>query len=87
MPFRILMQICLKWKSLPSGLTLLSLLVGWNNNGCWNVIVATKCARFYFSKYYAPTLPQDTAKNFGKIIYFGIIIAISFFIFSSSQGC
>ena len=48
-------------------------------------IIAAKIAKLIFFKYYAPTLPQDTAKNFGKIIYFGII-AISFFIFTSVQG-
>lgn len=41
--------------------------------------------RLLFSKYYAPTLPQHTAKTFGKLIYFGIII-ISFLVFTSTTG-
>jgi small-conductance mechanosensitive channel len=65
------------------GLTVLSLLLGGIIMAAG--IVVAKIAKLLFFKYYAPTLPQDTAKNFGKIIYFGII-AISFFIFSSSQG-
>ena len=65
------------------GLTLLSLLVG-------GIIMATgiviaKVTKMIFFKYYAPTLPQDTAKNFGKLIYFGIIV-IAFLAFTSSQG-
>jgi small-conductance mechanosensitive channel len=65
------------------GLTVLSLLIG----GIIIVagIISAKIAKILFFKYYAPTLPHDTAKNFGKIIYFGII-AISFFVFTSSQG-
>jgi len=65
------------------GLTVLSLLLGAIIMAAG--IIAAKIAKIIFFKYYAPTLPQDTAKNFGKIIYFGII-AISFFIFTSSQG-
>lgn len=65
------------------GLTVLSLLLGGIIMAVG--IVVAKITKILFFKYYAPTLPQDTAKNFGKIIYFGII-AISFFIFSSSQG-
>lgn len=64
-------------------LTVLSLLIG----GIIMVvgIIIAKIAKLLFNKYYAPTLPKDTAKNFGKIIYFGIII-ISFLTFTSSQG-
>lgn len=65
------------------GLTVLSLLFG-------GIIMAVgitiaKIIKMLFFRYYAPTLPKDTAKNFGKIIYFGIII-ISFLVFTSSQG-
>ena len=65
------------------GLTVLSLLIG----GIIMVIgiVVAKIAKLIFYKYYAPTLPQDTAKNLSKIIYFGIII-IAFLTFTSSQG-
>ena len=65
------------------GLTVLSLLIG----GIIMVagIIIAKIAKIIFFKYYAPTLPQDTVKNFGKIIYFGII-AIAFLAFTSSQG-
>jgi small-conductance mechanosensitive channel len=65
------------------GLTVLSLLLGGIIMAAG--IIVAKITKILFFKYYAPTIPQDTAKNFGKIIYFGII-AISFFIFSSSQG-
>ena len=65
------------------GLTVLSLLIGGIIISVG--IISAKIAKILFFKYYAPTLPQDTAKNFGKIIYFGII-AISFFVFTSSQG-
>ena len=65
------------------GLTVLSLLIGGIIISAG--IISAKIAKILFFKYYAPTLPQDTAKNFGKIIYFGII-AISFFIFTSIQG-
>jgi small-conductance mechanosensitive channel len=44
-----------------------------------------RIARTIFNKYYAPVLPEHTAKNFGKIIYFGIII-ISFLVFTTTQG-
>ena len=64
------------------GLTVLSLVLGAIIMALG--IIAAKIAKLIFFKYYAPTLPQDTAKNFGKIIYFGII-AISFFIFTSVQ--
>ena len=48
-------------------------------------IIIAKIAKILFHKYYAPTLPKDTAQNISKLIYFGIII-ISFFAFTSSQG-
>lgn len=65
------------------GLTLLSLLIGGIIMAV-GVIVA-RTVRLLFTKYYAPTLPQDTAKNMGKLIYFGIII-LSFLVFTSSTG-
>ena len=65
------------------GLTVLSLLVGGLIMAAG--IISAKIAKLLFFKYYAPTLPQDTAKNFGKIIYFGIIV-IAFLVFTSSQG-
>ena len=65
------------------GLTVLSLLVGGIIMAAG--IISAKIAKLVFFKYYAPTLPQDTAKNFGKIIYFGIIV-IAFLVFTSSQG-
>ena len=65
------------------GLTALSLLIGGIIMAAG--IITAKIIKMVFFKYYAPTLPQDTAKNFGKIIYFGII-AITFFIFTSTQG-
>ena len=65
------------------GLTVLSLLIGGIIMAAG--IISAKIAKILFFKYYAPTLPHDTAKNFGKIIYFGII-AISFFAFTSIQG-
>jgi len=65
------------------GLTVLSLLIG---SIIMTVgIIVAKIAKMIFYKYYAPTLPHDTAKNFSKMIYFGIII-IAFLIFTSSQG-
>jgi len=65
------------------GLTVLSLLIG---GIIMTVgIIAAKIAKMIFYKYYAPTLPQDTAKNFGKLIYFGIIL-IAFLTFTSSHG-
>ena len=39
----------------------------------------------FFFKYYAPTLPEHAAKNYGKLIYFGIII-VSFLIFTTTTG-
>ena len=65
------------------GLTVLSLLIGGIIMAAG--LIVAKVAKLIFHKYYAPTLPQDTAKNFGKIIYFGIII-IAFFVFTSTQG-
>ena len=64
-------------------LTVLSLLIGGIIMAV-GVIVA-KIAKLLFHKYYAPTLPKDTAQNLSKLIYFGIII-ISFLAFTSSQG-
>jgi len=65
------------------GLTVLSLLIGGIIMGVG--IILARTVRLLFSKYYAPKLPQDTAKNFGKLIYFGIII-ISFLVFTSTTG-
>jgi small-conductance mechanosensitive channel len=64
-------------------LTALSLLVG----GIIMVvgIIVAKIVKLLFNKYYAPTLEKDTAKNLGKVIYFGIII-IAFLAFTSSTG-
>jgi small-conductance mechanosensitive channel len=64
-------------------LTALSLLIG----GIIMVggVILAKIAKLLFHKYYAPTLPKDTAQNLSKLIYFGIII-ISFLGFTSSQG-
>lgn len=44
-----------------------------------------RIARTIFNKYYAPVLPEHTAKNFGKMIYFGIII-IAFLVFVTTTG-
>ncbi|MEJ2259618.1 MAG: mechanosensitive ion channel family protein, partial [Nitrosopumilaceae archaeon] len=44
-----------------------------------------RIARSLFNKYYAPVLPEHTAKNFAKLIYFGIII-VSFLVFTTSTG-
>ena len=65
------------------GLTVLSLLIGGIIMGVGLIVART--ARLLFSKYYAPKLPQDSAKNFGKLLYFGIII-ISFLVFTSTTG-
>ena len=65
------------------GLTVLSLLIGGIIMAAG--IIVAKIVKILFFKYYAPTLPQDTANNFGKIIYFGIIV-IAFLVFTSSQG-
>ena len=64
-------------------LTVLSLLIG-GIIMAGGVIIA-KIAKLLFHKYYAPTLPKDTAQNLSKLIYFGILI-ISFLGFTSSQG-
>lgn len=47
--------------------------------------IIARIARTIFNKYYAPVLPEHTAKNFGKIIYVGIII-IAFLVFVTSTG-
>lgn len=65
------------------GLALFSLLIGGIIMAAG--IIIAKVAKMIFFKYYAPTLPKDTAKNFGKLIYFGIIV-IAFLTFTSSQG-
>ncbi len=65
------------------GLTVLSFLIG-RIIMAVGIIVA-KITKMIFLKYYAPTLSQDTAKNFGKIIYFGILV-IAFLVFTSSPG-
>jgi small-conductance mechanosensitive channel len=44
-----------------------------------------RLVKFFFNRYYAPNLPQDTAKNFSKLIYFGIII-IALILFTHSTG-
>ena len=44
-----------------------------------------RISKSLFNKYYAPVLPEHTAKNFSKMIYFGIII-ISFLVFTTSTG-
>jgi len=64
-------------------LTVLTLLIG----GIIMVggVIIAKIAKLLFHKYYAPSLPKDTAKNISKLIYFGILI-ISFLGFTSSQG-
>ena len=64
-------------------LTVLSLLIG-GVIMAGGVIIA-KIAKLLFHKYYAPSLPKDTAQNISKLIYFGILI-ISFLGFTSSQG-
>ena len=64
-------------------LTLLSLLIGGIIMAVGIIIART--VRLIFTKYYAPKLPQDTAKNLGKLIYFGIII-LAFLVFTSSTG-
>lgn len=65
------------------GLTILSLLIGGIIMAVG--IIVARTVRLLFTKYYAPKLPQDTAKNFGKLLYFGIIV-ISFLVFTSSTG-
>ena len=65
------------------GLTMFGLLIGGIIMAI-GVIVA-RTVRLIFTKYYAPKLPQDSAKNLGKLIYFGIII-IAFLVFTSTTG-
>ena len=65
------------------GLTLFGLFIGGIIMAI-GVIVA-RTIRLIFTKYYAPKLPQDSAKNLGKLIYFGIII-IAFLVFTSTTG-
>lgn len=81
MPFEFLQS--LDSIEITDGLTLLSLLIGGIIMGVGIIIART--VRLLFSKYYAPKLPQDSAKNFGKLIYFGIIV-ISFLVFTSTTG-
>ena len=64
-------------------LTVLSLLIGGIIMAAG--LIVAKIAKLLFHKYYAPTLPKDTAQNLSKIIYFGIII-VSFLIFTTNQG-
>ncbi|MDH3501415.1 MAG: mechanosensitive ion channel family protein [Nitrosopumilus sp.] len=64
-------------------LTLLSLLIGGIIMAVG--IILARIVRLIFTKYYAPKLPQDTAKNLAKLIYFGIII-LAFLVFTSSTG-
>ena len=65
------------------GLTVLTLLIGAIIMGTGVVVART--IRLLFNKYYAASLTQDSAKNIGKLIYYGIII-ISFLAFTSSTG-
>lgn len=61
----------------------------------WNVLVITiivavgviaaQIARMIFRRKFAPNLSPDSAKNMGKLLYYGIII-ISLGIATSSQG-
>ncbi len=48
-------------------------------------VLIARIARTLFKRYYAPTLPEHSAKNLGKLIYFGIII-LAFLVFTQSQG-
>ncbi|AFS80985.1 MscS mechanosensitive ion channel [Candidatus Nitrosopumilus koreensis AR1] len=65
------------------GLTILSLFVGGIIMAVGFIVART--IRLLFNKYYASSLTQDSAKNIGKLIYYGIII-LSFLIFTSSTG-
>lgn len=65
------------------GLTLLSLLIGGIIMGVGVIIART--FRLLFTKYYAPKMAEDSAKNIGKLIYFTIII-IAFLVFTSTTG-
>ena len=53
-------------------LTVLSLLIGGIIMA--GGIITAKIAKLLFHKYYAPSLPKDTAQNISKLIYFGILI-------------
>ena len=64
-------------------LTVLSLLIGGIIMAAG--LIVAKIAKLLFHKYYAPTLPKDTAQNLSKILYFGIIV-VSFLIFTTNQG-
>ena len=66
-----------------NGLTLLSLFIGGIIMAVGLIVART--VKLLFIKYYAPRLPQDTAKNLGKLLYFGILI-LSFLVFTSSTG-
>ena len=81
MPFEFLQN--LDAIEIVGGLTLLSLLIGGIIMGVGIIIART--FRLLFTKYYAPKLAQDSAKNLGKLIYFGIII-LAFLVFTSTTG-
>ncbi len=65
------------------GLSVLSLIIGAIIIGAGFIVART--FRLLFTKYYAPKLSKDVAQNWGKILYFTIII-ISFLIFTSTTG-
>ncbi|MHA7734209.1 mechanosensitive ion channel family protein [Nitrosopumilus sp. S6] len=81
MPFEFLQN--LDQIEITGGLTVLSLLIGGIIMGIGVLIART--IRLLFTRYYAPKLPEDSAKNFGKLLYFGIII-IAFLVFTSTTG-
>lgn len=81
MPFEFLQN--LEAIEIIGGLTVLSLLIGGIIMGVGIIIART--FRLLFTKYYAPKLAQDSAKNLGKLIYFGIII-LAFLVFTSTTG-
>ncbi|KAF6247372.1 mechanosensitive ion channel family protein [Nitrosopumilus sp. b3] len=81
MPFEFLQN--LEAIEIAGGLTVLSLLIGGIIMGVGIIIART--FRLLFTKYYAPKLAQDSAKNLGKLIYFGIII-LAFLVFTSTTG-
>ncbi|MBT8172590.1 MAG: mechanosensitive ion channel family protein [Nitrosopumilus sp.] len=81
MPFEFLQN--LEAIEITGGLTVLSLLIGGIIMGVGIIIART--FRLLFTKYYAPKLAQDSAKNLGKLIYFGIII-LAFLVFTSTTG-
>jgi small-conductance mechanosensitive channel len=68
---------------LTPGMTLLSLFIGGLIMAVGLIIART--VKLLFTKYYAPKLSEDSAKNIGKLLYFGILI-ISFLVFTSSTG-